>query len=87
MKSSLMVLACLMCGILVGILALLPSAFLDQDPVVYVLDALLLLIGIEIGASTRVWQVVRSQGARMLLVPLSAIFGTLLGVAPSTCRT
>ncbi|MFI5342417.1 MAG: lysine exporter LysO family protein [Candidatus Methylomirabilales bacterium] len=81
MKNSLIILACLIAGILVGILALVPKGFLDLDPTVYALNALLFLVGAEIGANTRVWQVARSQNLRILLVPLSAILGTLLGVA------
>ncbi len=81
MKNSLIILACLIAGILVGILALVPKGFLALDPTVYALNALLFLVGAEIGANTRVWQVARSQNLRILLVPLSAILGTLLGVA------
>ena len=81
MKNSLIILACLLAGILVGILALVPKGFLALDPTVYALNALLFLVGAEIGANTRVWQVARSQNLRILLVPLSAILGTLLGVA------
>ncbi len=84
MKSSAIILACLACGIVVGTMALLPNGFLDRDPVLYALDALLLLIGIEIGASARVWQVAKSHGIKVLLVPLSAIVGTLLGVSLSS---
>jgi len=81
MKNSLIILACLLAGILVGILALVPKGFLALDPTVYALNVLLFLVGGEIGANTRVWQVARSQNLRILLVPLSAILGTLLGVA------
>jgi uncharacterized membrane protein YbjE (DUF340 family) len=81
MKNSLIILACLVAGILAGILGLLPRGFLDLNPTAYVLDALLFLIGIEIGADTRVWQAARTQSIRILLAPLSAILGTLLGVA------
>lgn len=81
MKNSLIILACLIVGILVGILAWVPRGLLDLDPTIYALNALLFLVGVEIGANTRVWQVARSQNARILLVPLSAVLGTILGVA------
>ncbi len=64
-----------------GALSLVPQAFLDVDPTGYALKALLFLVGIGIGANERVWQVLRSQNARILLAPLSAVVGTLLGVA------
>jgi uncharacterized membrane protein YbjE (DUF340 family) len=81
MKNSLIILACLIAGILAGILAMVPKGLLDPDPTVYALNILLFLVGVEIGANTRVWQVARSQNAKILLVPLSAVLGTFLGVA------
>lgn len=81
MKNSLIILACLVAGILAGILGLLPRGFLDLNPTAYALDALLFLIGIEIAADTRVWQAARTQSVGILLAPLSAILGTYLGVA------
>jgi uncharacterized membrane protein YbjE (DUF340 family) len=81
MKNSLIILACLVAGILAGILEWLPRGFLNLNPTAYALDALLFLIGIEIGADTRVWQAARTQSIGILLAPLSAILGTLLGVA------
>jgi uncharacterized membrane protein YbjE (DUF340 family) len=81
MKNSLVILGCLIAGILIGILALLPRGFLDLDPTAYALNALLFLVGTEIGGDARVWEVARKQNARILLVPLSAILGTYLGVA------
>lgn len=84
MKNSLIILACLVAGILIGILALVPKGFLDLDPTAYALNALLFLVGAEIGANTCVWQIARSQNVRILLVPLAAILGTSLGVALSS---
>lgn len=81
MKNSLIILGCLVAGILAGSLGWLPQGFLDLNPTAYALDALLFLIGIEIGADTRVWQAARTQSIRILLAPLSATLGTLLGVA------
>ncbi len=81
MQNSLMILACLAGGILAGVLVLLPRGFLDLDPTVYALNVLLFLVGTEIGANTRVWQLARNQNVRILLVPLSAVLGTFLGVA------
>ncbi len=80
MRNSLIILGCLVAGILGGTLALLPQAFLDLDPTGYALTVLLFLVGIGIGSHERVWQVFRSQNIRILLVPLSAALGTLLGV-------
>jgi uncharacterized membrane protein YbjE (DUF340 family) len=80
MRNSLIILGCLVVGILGGASGLLPSLLLHQDSAVYALYALLFLVGIEVGANPRVWEVVKRQGAGILLVPLAAIIGTLLGV-------
>ncbi|HWU36288.1 MAG TPA: lysine exporter LysO family protein [Candidatus Acidoferrum sp.] len=81
MKNSLIILACLVAGILLGVLAVVPRAVLEMGLTVYALNALLFLVGIEIGANTRVWQVARRQKTKIFLVPLSAVLGTFLGVA------
>ena len=84
MKNSLIILACLVAGILAGILAMVPKGLLDLDPTVYALNILLFLVGVEIGANGRVWQIAKSQNAKIFLVPLSAVLGTFLGVAISS---
>ena len=81
LKSSLIILVCLAGGILAGVLAVPPEVFLTLDPTAYALYALLFLVGAEIGANPRVWEIARRQNVRILLVPLSAVLGTLLGVA------
>jgi len=69
-----------MAGILAGASGFLSSLLVHQDATIYVLYALMFLVGIEVGANRRVWEIIRRQNARILLVPLSAILGTLLGV-------
>lgn len=81
MKNSVIILGCLMAGILGGALGFLPPVLLHPDTARYVLYALLFLVGIEVGANPRVWEIIGSQNARILLVPLSAVLGTLLGVS------
>lgn len=81
MRNSLIILGCLLAGILGGAYGVVPSVLLHPNVAVYVLYALLLLVGIEVGANPRVWEVLKDQNARILLVPLSAVLGTLLGVA------
>ncbi len=81
MRNSCIILGCLVAGIVAGASSLLPRAFLEADPTLYVLYGLLFLVGIEVGADPRVWRLARRQQWRILLVPLSAILGTLGGVA------
>lgn len=81
MRSSLIVLVCLAAGIGCGVLSLAPKLILDLDPAVYALYVLLFLVGIETGGNSRVWRFARTHHIKILLAPLSAIVGTLVGVA------
>jgi len=81
MRNSLIILGCLLAGILGGARGLVPLVLLHPNAATYVLYALLLLVGIGVGANPRVWDVLKNQNARILLVPLSAVLGTFLGVA------
>jgi uncharacterized membrane protein YbjE (DUF340 family) len=81
MRNSLIVLACLAAGIASGVLSLAPTLILDQDPTVYALYLLLFLVGIETGGNSRVWRFARTLHVRILLVPVSAMIGTLIGVS------
>jgi uncharacterized membrane protein YbjE (DUF340 family) len=79
-KSSVPVLACLVVGTGCGALGLPPKLSLSLDPTLAALYVLLFLIGVEIGGNTEVWQKARDLRARILLVPLAVVIGTLLGV-------
>lgn len=46
----------------------------------YVLYALMLLVGISIGCDRHVWLQFREMNIKILLIPLSAIVGTALGM-------
>jgi uncharacterized membrane protein YbjE (DUF340 family) len=81
MRHSGIILGCLVAGIVGGASSLVPRAFLDAVPTLYVLYGLLFLVGIEVGADPRVWRLAGQQQWRILLVPLSAILGTLAGAA------
>jgi uncharacterized membrane protein YbjE (DUF340 family) len=81
MKSSIVVLVCFAAGLLAGSAALLPRWMHDPDATFYVLLLLLFLVGVSIGGDGDTWQFLRRVHLRVLLVPLSIIFGSLLGVA------
>jgi uncharacterized membrane protein YbjE (DUF340 family) len=81
MKSSILVLVCFAAGLLAGSAALLPRWMHDPDATFYVLLLLLFLVGVSIGGDGDTWQFLRRVHLRVLLVPLSIIFGSLLGVA------
>ena len=81
MRNSLIVLACLAVGIVSGVYSLVPTQILDLDPTVYALYVLLFLVGIETGSNSRVWRFASTLHVRILLVPVSAMIGTLIGVS------
>ncbi len=81
MKSSFLVLVCFAAGLLAGSAALLPRWLHHPDATFYVLLFLLFLVGVTIGGDANTWQFLRRVHLRLLLVPLSIIFGSLLGVA------
>jgi uncharacterized membrane protein YbjE (DUF340 family) len=78
-KSSLVVLICLVTGIVSGAASLLPRIVLDLDLIGYALYILLFLVGVGIGCNTEVWRIAWTLNVRVLLVPLSTVVGTLLG--------
>lgn len=81
MKSSFLVLVCFAAGLLAGSAALLPRWLHDPDVTFYVLLLLLFLVGVSIGGDADTWHFLRRVHLRVLLVPLSIIVGSLLGVA------
>ena len=82
MKTSLIILGWFAAGILVGVLAPLPTWVVPSDYTVYVLYALLLFVGIALGGDNHVWQALKQKHKlRLALVPLLVMVGTLAGVA------
>lgn len=81
MKSSLLVLAFFVTGIVGAALALFPPFLLQTDLSLYALYLLLFLVGIGIGGNTQAWQILRQVNFKIILIPLAIIVGTLGGVA------
>jgi uncharacterized membrane protein YbjE (DUF340 family) len=79
-KSSLLMLAAFLAGLLGGRWAVLPAFLAHPALVPYALCALLFLVGIGVGSDTRPWAVLRRRGLSLLLVPFAALLGTLLAV-------
>lgn len=79
MKTSLIIVGCFVVGMLLP--GLLPdaSALLHQSTVasVYVLYALLFLVGIGIGSDPELPNIIRSFSPRVLVVPAATIVGTI----------
>jgi len=60
---------------------LVPSAMLDSGLVMGVVYWLLLLVGVDIGASPHTGRLLRQVSRQMLVAPVVAVVGTLAGVA------
>ncbi|MEG1587594.1 MAG: lysine exporter LysO family protein, partial [Bacteroidales bacterium] len=80
MIGSLCVAAVLLGGILLGHFQFLPSFLLENDWSMWVLYALLFVVGISLGSDKELGSKLRNQSPVLLLIPLVTIAGTLLGV-------
>lgn len=80
MKGSLIILSFFAGGLILGIYELLPDQLLENDYSLYALYALMFLVGIGIGSNKKSLEVIKSVNFKILLVPLSVIIGTYIGV-------
>ncbi|HKL08948.1 MAG TPA: lysine exporter LysO family protein [Bacteroidales bacterium] len=81
MKGSIIILFFFILGLLAGIYQLLPEHFLVNDYSLYALYLLMFLVGIGIGNNKKSLQVIKKINFKILLVPLSVITGTYIGVS------
>jgi uncharacterized membrane protein YbjE (DUF340 family) len=79
-KDSLIILGFFVLGVLAGLLNLLPSWLNPDDYSTYVLYLLMFMVGIGIGADKKALKTLSAFNLHILLVPVSTIIGTLLGV-------
>ncbi len=80
MKISLFMLSSFLLGVVVGVYKVLPKDLLEFDFTMYALYILLLLVGFSIGCNEKAIKSIITIGFRAVLVPLSVVAGTLLGV-------
>jgi len=66
-------------GAVGGKLDLLPGSFAGPDAPTYAFYVLLVLVGIGVGSNNRCIEVLKSVGARILLIPAGIVAGSLLG--------
>ncbi len=81
MKGSLIILFFFILGLLAGIYNLLPDFLLENDYSLYALYLLMFLVGIGIGSNKKSLQLIKKVNFKILLVPLSVITGTYIGVS------
>ncbi|MFI3294422.1 MAG: lysine exporter LysO family protein [Rikenellaceae bacterium] len=81
MKGSLLIVGLFLAGLLLG-RSQLDLSFLDDDSLAsWVLYGLMFLVGISIGSDTSTLRSVFGSKAKIFLVPLATILGTLIAVA------
>ena len=80
MKSSLIIVSFFILGILLSIYSLIPKFLLESDLSSYVLYVLMFFVGISIGADKDVLKILKGVKLKIILVPLSIIIGTFIGI-------
>ncbi len=81
MKNSVTIVILFICGVIGGAYGLLPELLLQTDLSTYALYVLIFFVGISIGADTNAWRVIKTVKWKIILVPVSVIIGTFIGVA------
>ncbi len=80
MKNSLIIVGFFVLGIFIGLYNLLPQIFVEIDFSIYALYILMFLVGVGIGADKKVWEILKNAKLKIVLVPLTVIVGTAIGV-------
>ena len=81
MKNSLIIVAFFLLGIFFGFFGLLPQPLLENDISLYALYILMFFVGVSIGSDKNAWNVLKSAKLKIILIPLTVIIGTAIGVA------
>lgn len=81
MKGSVIIISFFVLGIMTSYFSILPEFLLNDNINSYILYILMLFVGISIGLDKRAFKIIKQVKLKILLVPLSTIIGTLLGIA------
>ena len=81
MKNSLIILSFFVGGVLIGMYKLIPNQVLEVDYSLYALYLLMFLVGIGVGSNKKSFEVIKAVNFKIILVPLSVITGTYIGVS------
>ncbi|MCK4541303.1 MAG: lysine exporter LysO family protein [Spirochaetales bacterium] len=81
MKSSFVIVSFFVLGIIMGLYQLLPQFLVETDFSIYALYILMLLVGVGIGSDKKAWEILKNAKLKIILVPLTVIVGTFIGVA------
>lgn len=80
MKSSFIILGFFAAGMIIGISGTIPELMLRVDFGQYALYLLMFLVGAGIGSDTKALQAIKVLNFKILLIPLTTIVGTTIGV-------
>jgi len=80
MKSSLTIILFFLAGIILGQTGILPSDISFDKLSIIVLYVLMIFIGLSFGSDPRLPEILRSVSLKIMLVPISTIIGTFLGI-------
>jgi len=81
MKNSLIIVGFFVLGISIGLYNLSPNIFVEIDFSIYALYILMFMVGVGIGSDKNAWKVLKNAKLKIVLVPLTVIIGTTIGVA------
>jgi len=81
MKGSLVIVGFFALGIITGLGRVVSEGMIPESAGMYVLYALMFLVGVTVGYDRELLRSLRRTNGRILLVPLATIFGTLGGCA------
>ncbi len=81
MMGSLIILGFFSLGILIGASNIAPEWIISTDYSQYALYVLMFLVGVGIGSDDKALQAIRTMNFKVLLIPITTILGTALGVA------
>lgn len=80
MKGSLIILSIFLAGLIIGIAHIIPGSKYLGEISIYILYALMLLVGIALGIDDHVWQQIKVIDYKIMLVPITSFIGTALGI-------
>ena len=81
MKNSLIIIVFFLLGVVTGKAGLLPDSLPLGTSLEWTLLLLMLFIGLSFGSDPKLRDIIRSVNPRLLIVPLTTIAGTFLGIA------
>jgi Predicted membrane protein len=80
MKGSIIILSVFIAGLVTGAFHILPEPPWIGDVSSWVLYALMFLVGVSIGSDKHVWQQFREINFKILLIPITTVVGTGIGM-------